>query len=83
MAELGKDSMKEHQYILNIIRNHQWENVLLVGEDFSKIPHPFIQFTSADEAAKWLKQKNIKNSFLLIKGSRTTQMEKVLDSLEE
>jgi UDP-N-acetylmuramoyl-tripeptide--D-alanyl-D-alanine ligase len=82
MAELGKDSMKEHQYILNIIRNHQWENVLLVGDDFSKIPHSFMQFTSADEAAKWLKQKNIKNSFLLIKGSRTTQMEKVLDSLE-
>jgi UDP-N-acetylmuramyl pentapeptide synthase len=41
-----------------------------------------MQFTSADEAAKWLQQKNIKNSFLLIKGSRATQMEKVLDSLE-
>jgi UDP-N-acetylmuramoyl-tripeptide--D-alanyl-D-alanine ligase len=82
MAELGKESMKEHEQILNIIKNHQWKNVLLVGDDFSKIPHPFIQFTSADEAAKWLKQKNIKNSFLLIKGSRTTQMEKVLDSLQ-
>jgi UDP-N-acetylmuramoyl-tripeptide--D-alanyl-D-alanine ligase len=82
MAELGKESMKEHEQILNIIKNHQWKNVLLVGEDFSKIPHPFIQFTSADEAANWLRQKNIKNSFLLIKGSRATQMEKVLDSLQ-
>ena len=82
MAELGKKSMKEHEQILNIIKNHQWENVLLVGDDFSKIPHSFMQFHSADEAAKWLKQKNIKNSFLLIKGSRATQMEKVLDSLE-
>jgi UDP-N-acetylmuramoyl-tripeptide--D-alanyl-D-alanine ligase len=82
MAELGKESMKEHQYILNIIRNHQWKNVLLVGEDFSKIPHSFMQFDSADEVANWLRQKNIKNSFMLIKGSRTTQMEKVLDSLQ-
>jgi UDP-N-acetylmuramoyl-tripeptide--D-alanyl-D-alanine ligase len=82
MAELGKESMKEHEQILNIIKNHQWKNVLLVGDDFSKIPHSFIQFDSADEAANWLRQKNIKNSFLLIKGSRATQMEKVLDSLQ-
>ena len=30
----------------------------------------------------WLKEKNISNSFILLKGSRATEMEKVLEYLE-
>ena len=83
MAELGKDSLEEHKYILSIIKEHEWENVLLVGGEFGKLTHSFMQFASADEAGNWLKKKNIQNSFLLIKGSRSTQMEKVLAYLEQ
>ncbi len=82
MAELGKDSFKEHENILNIIKLHEWKEVLLVGDDFGRINHSFRQFNSAIEAGEWLKQGNIQNSFLLIKGSRSTQMEKVLNYLE-
>jgi UDP-N-acetylmuramoyl-tripeptide--D-alanyl-D-alanine ligase len=83
MAELGKDSVEEHRIILNLIEKYEWKNVLLVGGDFAKLTHSFIQFASAKEAGEWLKQKDIQNSFLLIKGSRSTQMEKVLDYLVE
>jgi UDP-N-acetylmuramoyl-tripeptide--D-alanyl-D-alanine ligase len=83
MAELGKDSVDEHRTILNLIEKYEWKNVLLVGGDFAKLAHSFIQFASAKEAGEWLNQKDIQNSFLLIKGSRSTQMEKVLDYLVE
>jgi len=82
MAELGEESLKEHQYILDKIKEHKWKNVLLVGGDFEKLHHSFLQFSSSSKAGEWLKQKKIQNSFVLIKGSRSTQMEKVLDYLE-
>ena len=81
MAELGKESLKEHQDILNTIQNYPWKNVLLVGEDFARLSHSFMQFNSSNEAGEWLKQSGLENSFFLIKGSRSAQMEKVLDYL--
>ena len=72
MAELGEESLKEHQYILDKIKEHNWKNVLLVGGDFERLDHPFLRFSSSSKAGEWLKQKNIKNSFVLIKGSRST-----------
>jgi len=83
MAELGEESLKEHQFILDKIKVHKWKNVLLVGGDFERLDHPFLRFSSSTKAGEWLKQNSIKNSFVLIKGSRSTQMEKVLDYLED
>ena len=83
MAELGEESLKEHQFILDTIKSHKWKHVLLVGGDFEKLEHPFLGFSSSTKAGEWLKQKNIQNSFVLIKGSRSTQMETVLDYLED
>lgn len=83
MAELGKESIQEHKSILDEIQKHSWKNVLLVGGDFSKINHGYTQFNSALEAGQWLKSNKIHQSYLLVKGSRSMQMEKVLDFLEE
>ena len=83
MAELGEESLKEHQFILYKIKVHKWKNVLLVGGDFERLDHSFLRFSSSIKAGEWLKQNSIKNSFVLIKGSRSTQMEKVLDYLED
>ena len=79
MAELGEESLQEHESIVAQIQSHPWKAVLLVGGDFKKITHPFLSFTNADEAGTWLKENNIQNSFLLIKGSRSMQMEKALN----
>lgn len=82
MAELGDESIAEHKAILNEIEKHNWKEVVLVGGDFTKIDHKFQRFGSSAEAGAWLKQQGIKDSYLLIKGSRSMQMEKVLDYLE-
>jgi UDP-N-acetylmuramoyl-tripeptide--D-alanyl-D-alanine ligase len=81
MAELGSDSIKEHQAILDEIKKYQWQDVILVGGDFMKMDHPFQRFDSSEKAGIWLKQHKTDNCFLLIKGSRSMKMEKVLEYL--
>ncbi len=79
MAELGGESVEEHKAITELIAQHNWKAVVLVGGDFLKFEHPFTTFTHAGEARTWLINQHFENTHLLIKGSRSMQMEKVLD----
>ncbi len=79
MAELGQESLAEHQALIDIIRKYNWQHVVLVGGDFLKLQHPFQQFENATAAREWIGQQNFDNTHLLIKGSRSMQMEKVLE----
>lgn len=79
MAELGKESLKEHELIIELISRYTWYYVVLVGGDFTKIAHPYISFSSSSEAHEWYKQQKFTHSFQLIKGSRSVEMEKILE----
>ncbi len=79
MAELGEDSLEEHRSLINFIKKYNWKEVVLVGGDFLKIEHPFSQFKNAERAKEWFKNKNFKNSYFLIKGSRSIGMERVIE----
>jgi UDP-N-acetylmuramoyl-tripeptide--D-alanyl-D-alanine ligase len=81
MAELGTDSIKEHLDIIKEMEKNNWKGVLLVGGDFNKTAHSYNQFSSPDEAGNWLQKKHLNDAFILIKGSRSMQMEKVLNYL--
>jgi UDP-N-acetylmuramoyl-tripeptide--D-alanyl-D-alanine ligase len=78
MAELGNESIGEHKNLLVLIQENKWKAVVLVGGDFLRIPHPFISFNNSMEAKEWLQQQHFENTHLLIKGSRSMQMEKVI-----
>jgi UDP-N-acetylmuramoyl-tripeptide--D-alanyl-D-alanine ligase len=80
MAELGKESMAEHKKILNLINKFSWKDVVLVGGDFLKIEHPWLKFENSQQAKEWLQQQHFENTYLLIKGSRSMQMEKVIEA---
>ncbi len=79
MAELGKESIAEHKIIIELIKKFSWKSVVLVGGDFLKIDHSFPSFENAGQAGEWLKQQHFENTYILVKGSRSIQMEKVLD----
>lgn len=81
MMELGEDSIKEHQQIIEQIKKIKFKQVILVGGDFEKTTHPFMYFNNSDEAMNWLKDHRPENSTILIKGSRSTKMEKLLEVL--
>lgn len=79
MAELGQDSIAEHQAIADLINKYNWKNVVLVGGDFLKISHSYISFENVEQAKQWLSDQHFENTHFLIKGSRSTQMEKVIE----
>jgi len=79
MMELGKESLYEHEQIVNIIKQFNWYKVILVGSSFNEIKNPFINFENATEAKEWFKEQRFQNAHILIKGSRSMQMEKVLE----
>lgn len=79
MAELGAESVEEHKLIADLINRSNWNSVALVGGDFLKFDHPFIKFENAEQAKDWLIQQNFENTYFLVKGSRSIQMEKVVE----
>ena len=78
MAELGNESLHEHQVIVDLIKKYSWKDVVLVGGDFNKLSHPYHSLAYADDAGKWLNEKKFEHTYFLVKGSRSIQMEKVL-----
>ena len=81
MAELGGGSVEEHKLLADEIKKHRWKAVLLVGGDFLNTGHSFLSFSKPEDAGEWLKNNKVENSYLLVKGSRSMQMEKVLNYL--
>jgi UDP-N-acetylmuramoyl-tripeptide--D-alanyl-D-alanine ligase len=79
MAELGAESINEHLEIIRLIEKYRWREVILVGGDFLKVDTSFKTFDSSIDAGLWLKRQKLENSYLLIKGSRSMQMERVLE----
>lgn len=81
MAELGSESIAEHEQILKLIGKNKWKDVVLVGGDFLNIKHPYTNFTNASEAADWISSRSFNNTAFLVKGSRSMQMEKAIQGL--
>ena len=78
MAELGDESLAEHQSIVDLIQQFNWDAVVLVGGDFTKINHPFLSFSNSTEARQWFQHQQFTHTHLLIKGSRSMKMEQIL-----
>ena len=81
MMELGEDSVKEHQDIADLVVSLGLNKVVLVGGDFEKIKHPFQFFNTVYQAAAWLAANKPVDALILIKGSRSTRMEKLMEQL--
>lgn len=78
MKELGDESVAEHQALVEQIIALGFKEVVLVGGDFEHTKHPFTYMDTALEARDWLTTLNPQNSYILVKGSRSINMEHVL-----
>lgn len=84
MKELGPDSKKEHQSLMEFLKSiGSWEKVVLVGEEYQEPVEPsWYLFKEVHSAGQWLRDKDINDSVLLIKGSRANALEKLLEVIQ-
>ncbi|MEO7835337.1 MAG: cyanophycin synthetase, partial [Ginsengibacter sp.] len=82
MMELGTESEKEHADIVSLINQNKWYTVALVGRNFNEIKNNYVNFENSFQATDWLKNEQVENAQILIKGSRSMQMEKVLEGIQ-
>jgi UDP-N-acetylmuramoyl-tripeptide--D-alanyl-D-alanine ligase len=84
MLELGDYSKIEHKKILDQLSNHKIEQVVLVGALFYDHKDEFLNyqfFKNGEDASVYLKQRNIKQCNILIKGSRGIKLENLVENL--
>ena len=81
MRELGEYSHLEHQNIVNMLAERKVDNVLLVGEEYMQTTSPYPIFENVEQLHKYLETNPLRGKNILLKGSRSTQMEKLLDIL--
>ena len=81
MRELGEYSYLEHQNIVNMLAERKADNVFLVGEEYLQTTSPYPVFENVEQLHKYLETNPLRDKNILLKGSRSTQMEKLLDIL--
>ena len=79
MMELGADSLKEHQALIDLLQQFPWQQVVLVGGDFAHVQSPYLYLNNSLEARDWLKKQQLQGAHILVKGSRGMRMERVLE----
>ncbi len=78
MMELGEDSLEEHKMLIGLIAKYPWKNVVVVGGDFKNVAHNYTYFHNSTEAAAWWAAQQSTGNYLLVKGSRSMMMEKII-----
>lgn len=81
MRELGAYSHLEHQNIANMLLERKADSVLLVGDEWRDTTAPYPIFADVEELARYIEQKPLANCRILIKGSRSNQLEKIIPYL--
>ena len=79
MMELGEESLTEHANLVELLAKYSWKQVVVAGKDFMNLPSSILHFDNALEIAAWFKGQRFTNTTILIKGSRSMTMEKVLE----
>lgn len=81
MRELGHESAEEHHKIIMLLKELDFKNVMLVGEEFKKVNDSYDSYTDIDELIEHIKENDISGCKILVKGSRGLRLEKVINLL--
>lgn len=83
MLELGKYSEPEHENLLREISKNKFMDVFLVGNEFFRFKnrYGYKYFLSTGDLIEHLSNRPVKDSLVLIKGSRGIALEKIFSVL--
>ncbi|MCV9388104.1 UDP-N-acetylmuramoyl-tripeptide--D-alanyl-D-alanine ligase [Reichenbachiella ulvae] len=82
MKELGEYAVEEHNKIVEEAETLGIKNLYLVGNEFKKASEFVNVLIDVDQLIEFLKEDKISGSIVLIKGSRSMQMERLVKSNE-
>ena len=74
MGELGDVSQEEHQRVVNMLREAQFAQVWLVGEEWNQTDSTFRHFANVEEVKAAIRQEQLENQYILIKGSNSVKL---------
>ena len=81
MRELGPTSDELHAEVVEQIKKGQFDKVFLCGEHFSKVGKEFSPFATTEAMVEELRKQPLKGYHILIKGSHSMGLEKLVDIL--
>lgn len=84
MRELGANSAQAHEEIFNMTQNAGFSRIILVGDNFEHYGNSsnFIRhFKTTDDLIAWLKEEQLREACILVKGSRGNRLERIVEFL--
>ena len=67
--------------MVNMLAERKAELVYLVGEEYRLTTSPYPIFDTVEELRVYLEEHPLRDRYILLKGSRSTKMETLLDIL--
>ncbi len=81
MRELGDYSHEEHQNVVNALLEMKEDSVFLIGEEYKQTTAPYPVFDYVEQFIEYLQTHPLQGRRILLKGSHSTQLEKLLPLL--
>ena len=84
MYELGEETELEHLNMITKALSYSFDEVIFIGDYFYKQKQEFkkaLFFSSTNQTIDYLKEKNIRDALVLVKGSRGMKLEILMEYL--
>lgn len=82
MKEMGEAEEQEHAELVSLMGEFQWKDVILVGKEFEGLSGNYKHFNTSADAKAYVAEHKPENAAILIKGSRGSKMEVLLEALQ-
>lgn len=82
MLELGEESEKEHQAILELANSLNFDQIITVGSQFKNVNQSSNSYTHSKELSEYLKTNKIESKNILLKASRGIALEQILEFID-